>query len=418
MIQQSAGADSFAGPLPIAVLRPMEASVPISQSFPAVIRWSDKPASQWDWIFTAEMSTAAATRRLGLIASNLAKASLNPGSNPLILTVGVRYPAGGGADLRRVPVNVAGGELFDADTNATLPVFGVSEYEVDQAQTPRTKDIVALQTYNPFYSASIFGTRVHLAVNNAQAAISTGDQQTQLNTFTIPRKDLDKRFFGLYVVTALDPQGVPLHISRREIIGDTMLVVVDGQLDMTKATTFVVLTHRTAQAAVNPPVKGLTALEETVLVGPGLLNDIQGDPRFTVASARYNGTDSILVLYANNMRVKGFAGTDFTTLIWVRDISGKFVARECTVELFGGIATVTVAKANVTTSQWFLVASVLPSPSSNSRLMLTSVYIPYQGEGVEGRDYTLVYAPEEGWAPTLHLAKWSRHLAHFSLPKE
>lgn len=334
------------------------------------------------------------------IVSNLAKVSMNPGNNPLIITIGVRYPAGGGADLRRVPVNVAGGELFDADTNLTLPVFGVSEYDVDQFQVPRTKDIVALQTYSPFYSASVFGTRVHLALNNSLAAISVGDQQTQLNTFTIPRKDLDKRFFGLYAVTALDPTGTPLHISRREIIGDTMLVVVDGQLDPTKATTFVVLTHRTAQAAVNPPVKGLTALEETVLVGNGLLNDIQGDPRFTVASSRYTGTDSILVLYANNMKIKGFAGTDFTTLIWVRDISGKFVARECTVELFGGIATVTVPKTNVTTSQWFLVASVLPSPSSNSHLMLTSIYVPYQGEGLEGRDYTLVYAPNEAWITT------------------
>lgn len=334
------------------------------------------------------------------IASNLAKATQAPGANPLIITVGVKYPAGGGADLRRVPVDMAGGELFDADTNATLPVFGVSEYEVDQFKAPRTKEIVALQVYSPFYSSTVFGSRVHLNIPNSQAAISTGDQQTQLNTFTIPRRDLDKRFQGLYAVAALDPEGVPLHISRREIIGDNMLVVVDGLLNTTTATTFVVLCHRTAQCAVNPPVKGMTALEETVLVGPALAGDIQGDTRFTVASSRYTGTDSILVLYANNARLKGFAGTDFATLVWVKDISGKFVARECTVELFGGIATVTIPRTNVTTSQWFLVASLLPSPSATSRLTLTLTYVPYQGEGVEGRDYTLVYAPNEAWITT------------------
>ena len=334
------------------------------------------------------------------IATDLAKASLAPGANPLLVTVGVAYPAGGGADLRRIPVDVAGGELFDADLNTTLPVLGVSEYEVDQTQTPRTRDISSIQVYSPNYSSSVFGTRVLVVVSNSAAAISTGDQQTQLNTFILPRKGLDKRFQGLYVVGATDAAGVSLHISLREIFGDNMLVVVDGVLPTTGTTTFSVLCHHTVQCAINPPVKGVTALEETVLAGPALADDIQGDPRITVASSRYRGTNTVLVLYSAFAKLKGFAGSDYRTLIWVKSTSGKFVAKECSVELFGGIATVTVPDANITTTQWFLVASILPSLAASSSLALALTYIPYQGEGVEGRDYTLVHAPNEALITT------------------
>lgn len=334
------------------------------------------------------------------IASNLSKVTLNPGNNPLIVTVGVQYPAGSGADLKRVPVDVAGGELFDADTNTALPVFGVSEYEVDYIKTPQTQEVKSLQIYSPFYSSGTFGVRVHLVMSNSLAVKSTGDQQTQLNTFTIPRNDLDRRLQGLYVVAALDPRGVPLHISRREIVGDTTVAVVDGDLVADASTEFVILCHRTAQVAVNPPVKGVTAIEETVLLGPAISNDILGDPRFTVASSKYVGTSTVLVVYVANAKLRGFGGTDYSPLVWVKDPSGKFSAKDCTVEVFGGLATITVPNANLTATQWFMVASILPSPAIQSRLTLTSTYVPYQGEGVEGRNYTLVYSSDEAWITT------------------
>lgn len=69
MIQKTgAGADDkFCGPLPIAVLRSMEASTQIPFSFPCAFRWSDSATSQWDWVFFADMATAAATRRIGMM---------------------------------------------------------------------------------------------------------------------------------------------------------------------------------------------------------------------------------------------------------------------------------------------------------------------------------------------------------------
>lgn len=56
--------DDWAGPLPIAVGRPMEMSTAIAVAFPWAMQWSNNITSRKDWIFLAENSAAAATRRL------------------------------------------------------------------------------------------------------------------------------------------------------------------------------------------------------------------------------------------------------------------------------------------------------------------------------------------------------------------
>lgn len=68
MIQKSgvAPADNFAGPYPIQVMRPMEASTAIPFAFPWAMQWSYNATSRKDWIFGADIATAAATRRLGM----------------------------------------------------------------------------------------------------------------------------------------------------------------------------------------------------------------------------------------------------------------------------------------------------------------------------------------------------------------
>lgn len=67
MVQKSgSGDENFAGPLPIAVIRPMEASTPIPLTYPWALQWSNTASSQIDWIFLADVATAAATRRLGM----------------------------------------------------------------------------------------------------------------------------------------------------------------------------------------------------------------------------------------------------------------------------------------------------------------------------------------------------------------
>lgn len=68
MIQKSgvAPSDNFFGPVPVMVARPMEASTAIAFAFPWAMRWSESATSQVDWSFQADISTAAATRRIGM----------------------------------------------------------------------------------------------------------------------------------------------------------------------------------------------------------------------------------------------------------------------------------------------------------------------------------------------------------------
>ena len=68
MIQKSgvAPADNYAGPFPVQVMRPMEASVAVPYAFPWAMQWSYNATSRQDWIFAADIATAAATRRLGM----------------------------------------------------------------------------------------------------------------------------------------------------------------------------------------------------------------------------------------------------------------------------------------------------------------------------------------------------------------
>lgn len=69
LIQQKTGGtalDKYAGPMSIALARPMEQSTAIPGIFPHVISWS----STIDWVFLADTATAAATRRLVMYEFN------------------------------------------------------------------------------------------------------------------------------------------------------------------------------------------------------------------------------------------------------------------------------------------------------------------------------------------------------------
>lgn len=63
LIQQRTGAtalDKYAGPMPLGLARPMEASTAIAGAYPHVIPWD----SDNDWVFLVDNGTAAATRRV------------------------------------------------------------------------------------------------------------------------------------------------------------------------------------------------------------------------------------------------------------------------------------------------------------------------------------------------------------------
>ena len=345
------------------------------------------------------------TRQVTLrVIPDLGKLTLQPGANPLVVTLAVKYPAGTGMDTQRVPVKLAGGEFKDNSIGKTLLVIGVSDYEVSANLPPTTAEAVGLVVYNPFYSAQVFGTRVQVRVKNSLAATSTGADGLTLNTFSLNRLNLDRRFTGLYTVGAQTLSGEVLPIFHREIVGSSIVTIISGDLDAGGVTDFTILCHSTSQLAFSAPVRGITAIEETVIYGSlrsSGSSDLTVDPRITTASITYGVTGTVIVCYARNGKLKGFSGNDISPLIWVSNAAGKFAAYPCTTELFGGIATITVPGINlVGNNNWFLATSFLPTPGADSQLILTSIYVPYQGEGVQGRDYTVVYTPDDAFVTT------------------
>ncbi len=64
------GENAYAGPLPLAVARPMEQSTAIASVFPWAMRWQNDATAEIDWIFLADNATAAATRRINMYLFN------------------------------------------------------------------------------------------------------------------------------------------------------------------------------------------------------------------------------------------------------------------------------------------------------------------------------------------------------------
>ena len=65
IFQQNGGGElSYAGPMPVALARPMEQSTAIAAQFPWAMQWQNNTAGELDWIFLADLATAAATRRI------------------------------------------------------------------------------------------------------------------------------------------------------------------------------------------------------------------------------------------------------------------------------------------------------------------------------------------------------------------
>lgn len=78
LMYQSAGSgeSNWAGPLPIGIGRPMEASTQIPVTFPWAMRWSQTATSQKDWIFFADNAAAAISRRIVMYEYDRLTASL------------------------------------------------------------------------------------------------------------------------------------------------------------------------------------------------------------------------------------------------------------------------------------------------------------------------------------------------------
>lgn len=68
MVQTTAAGNEnkWAGPMPVQIIRPFEYTTSIPAAYPWAMQWSNSATSQIDWIFLADISTAAITRRIML----------------------------------------------------------------------------------------------------------------------------------------------------------------------------------------------------------------------------------------------------------------------------------------------------------------------------------------------------------------
>jgi hypothetical protein len=339
----------------------------------------------------------------------------DPASNPLYVTLSVQYPASSGIDLRVVPFAVNGGELIDAVAGETLPVYGISAYEIQNPQPilpplPGSAAAAAgivcsnFLAINPEYSNVVFGTRIWLQIPGSQATLFTVGGST-IATFVIPRDTISDQVGGWYCTQCWDlTTGTFYNITNLTIsaTGPDELVVsispISGINITTSTIVFSFIGENTCQLAYNAPVKGALTIEETVLVGN--VTGIAGFPmdnRVSVASIAYdpiNTNTNTVVLASNNAILRGISGNETVAFIWVLDspVTG-FTALQCSSASFndGVVTVVCPASVNLLTQQFFFVASLLPAFDPNSTLIVESQYVPYQGEGVANRNYEILY---------------------------
>jgi hypothetical protein len=357
------------------------------------------------------------------LAANLVGTLFDPGPNNIYATVSVTYLAGMSANLQQIPFTVDGGQLFDSQAGSTLPVYGISEYAVqaNQVALPTSTTVtngvtnvvyptqIALVTaVNPEYSDIILGTKIWLSVPGA-----AGVQQTvggsAVTVFVIPLDDMNGNLGGLYVTQAWDPStnpvtpyGITSQVMTSTTSGVEVVVSLQGSVPLASTVVFSILAQNTCQIAYNAPVKGVTQIEETVLFG-----NYTGDPNFptdtrvVVESISTAAGTTTIVLGANGCTIKGISGNNQVPLIWVNSGTGSTaILTSSVVQSLNFVNDVLVIQVTGVTltgvgAQQFLFAgSILPSLQPASTLIVELRYIPYQGEGVVGRDYEILVSED------------------------
>lgn len=328
---------------------------------------------------------------------NLQGTPFDPGAQNIYATVGVQYPANSGVDLKKTPIAIDGGTLSDAASGKNLPVYGISEYEVQtQLLTPNAYKVFSV---NPDYSNIVFGTKIWVQVPGA-----TGTVAGTSTTFILTRTGINGKVNGFYPTRVWDlATGVYQTISSITMKGNQCVITIGAVILNTQTLIMSFIAQDTAQLVYNAPVKGVTEIEETVLFGNYLTDtNFPMDSRVLVEVAQYSSVTNLttIVLAANNCIIKGIAGNDTNRYVWVLDQLGNLNSVSCsTVNFNNGVATVTVI-GNYQSSTFFFVGSILPGFSSSSSLTIVERYIPYQGEGVLNRNYEVIHNDETALVTT------------------
>jgi hypothetical protein len=347
---------------------------------------------------------------------NLNNTAFDPGLQNIYVTVSATYPAGGSMTTVVISDAIQGGILLDQASGRTLPVFGVSEYQVQSPQI--ALDAFQVWAINPEYSDIALGTKIWKVFPGSSGTVATMNGASQ-TTFAINCKSLDEELNGLYATRAWDlATGNFYNVASRTMIslpanaGIQHTIVLDGAVQPTSTVVFSIVAQDTAQLAYNAPVKGATQIEETVMFGNYTADsNFPMDARVVVESVTYNATTDLntIVLGANGCQIKGISGDDTVRLVWgfasntltAYSVTSASLGTGTVIVSVPGLGGTVVFDPSQSGSQPFLfVGSVLPAFTPASTLTLQVQYVPYQGEGVINRDYDILHSEDNALITT------------------
>ena len=285
----------------------------------------------------------------------------DPGYSPLQVFIGVEATASV-LSTKKVPFSMDYGILVDSNISGQIATFAVSDFS-------SSKTLGHFTSFNPNRSNKNFGTLYSLAKT-----------VTGVSSVTIQNSELPYR--GAYVVDVVGGATITSQSVTNAGITVTLGSAFTGTL------VFSIMLLNVAQMGYNAPVKGITSIKETILFGFGSVISLL-DSRVTLVGTNVGSSNTTYIFSTTDSVLSGVAGG----YIFSQNLDGSF-SPVATSSITYANGYVIVVAPNTVTANFFLIGSLAPAFSSDSSLVASFEYIPYQGEGKANTDYALLYSED------------------------